>query len=140
MNIHKDIRILFVEDSQTEATLLSLAFDDKGINENLFWAKRVEEAKDFLQANQNQIPALKLVLLKTDLPDESGLELLKYIRSHNQLRYLPVVVYTAEASPADIRLSYDLGANGFIQKPAEFNEFAQMMHTTIRYWVYINQI
>jgi len=67
-----------------------------------------------------------------------GLEFLKRIRSMKSLKLLPVVILTSSKEDQDICKSYDLGANSYIQKPVDFDQFVQAIRTLGLYWLVLN--
>ncbi len=140
MNDSGDISILLVEDSPTEANLISLALEDQKINEKLFWANHIDAALTFLDARVNspKLSLPKLVLLDLHMPGLGGIDLLKIIRANKQLQHLPVVIFSSSSAPEDIENSYANGANSYVQKPTDFDEFAQALNSAVNYWVKIN--
>jgi two-component system response regulator len=64
---------------------------------------------------------------------------LRQLRANERTRHLPVVVMTTSGQEGDIRQSYDLGANGYLRKPADYREFAAAIKTTLTFWLRINQ-
>lgn len=78
-------------------------------------------------------------MLDLKLPKLNGLEVLKRIRADRRTKYIPVVVLTSSTEEQDIISSYDLGANGFVQKPMDFNEFVEVAHRLGVYWLGVNR-
>jgi two-component system response regulator len=102
------------------------------------------EALDYLFAtgvyegrDLNLMPQLMLLDLK--LPKISGLEVLQRLRNDGRTKYIPVVVLTSSSEERDIVSSYDLGANSYVQKPVDFNEFMEATKQLGAYWLIINK-
>ena len=81
----------------------------------------------------------KLVLLDLKLPKVDGVEVLQQLKNDPRTRSIPVVVLTSSREEQDLVRSYDLGANSYIQKPVDFEQFRQTVKTVGLYWMVINQ-
>jgi CheY-like chemotaxis protein len=79
------------------------------------------------------------VLLDLKLPRKSGLEVLAWLRGHDTLRRLPVVVLTSSREAPDVRRAYDLGANSYLVKPVGFEALRQLVETLGLYWLTLNE-
>ena len=82
----------------------------------------------------------KLVLLDLKLPKIGGLEVLREIKSKPETRAIPVVVMTSSGEERDVTESYNLGANSYIQKPVDFEQFRQTIKTLGLYWLVVNRL
>jgi len=80
----------------------------------------------------------KVVLLDLKLPKVNGLEVLRLMKNDPQLRAIPVVVVTSSAEDPDIRAAYDLGVNGYVIKPVQFDAFMEAMSHLGVYWLIVN--
>jgi two-component system response regulator len=135
--------ILLVEDNPDDVRLTRRAFKQSNIaNELVVMTNGVEALEYLLAAGQagdgvQALPAV--VLLDLKLPKMDGLELLKRIRAEVRLRRLPVVVLTSSKEDLDILRSYDLGANSYIRKPVNFDEFLGAVHQLGLYWLLLNE-
>lgn len=139
--------ILLVEDNSDDAELALLGFaknaaPDKSGASN--YAVEVvhngEAALDFLFARRKYADRCntsdpKLILLDIKLPGISGLSVLKELRQHQRYLYTPVVILTTSDESSDILDSYNLGVNSYLQKPVDFNEFADLLQQISHYWL-----
>jgi len=143
MNKQMAVDILLVEDNPNDAELTLRALKKHNLTNNLEWVKDGAEALDFLfmrgnyATRTNHTP--KLVLLDLRLPKLDGLEVLKAIRTNPQTDTIPVVVMTSSTEERDIVSSYKLGANSYVSKPVEFNEFLKVVADLGLYWTLINK-
>jgi DNA-binding response OmpR family regulator len=80
-----------------------------------------------------------LVLLDIKLPKINGLEVLKMIRADNRTKLLPVVILTLSKEEKDIIAGHALGANSYIFKPVDFNQFAEAILQLGLYWIVLNE-
>lgn len=136
--------ILLVEDSQDDVDLALHTLRREKLANNILVVRDGEEALDFLFcrgafAERSFDHPPKLVLLDLKLPKVDGMELLKQIKSDPRTKTIPVVVMTSSKEERDLVASYHLGANSYIQKPVDFEEFREMVKTVGLYWLVINQ-
>ncbi|HEX6928335.1 MAG TPA: response regulator [Gammaproteobacteria bacterium] len=137
--------ILLVEDNPDDEALALRAFRNSGVKNDVIVVRDGAEALEFLFATgiyANRAPAGNpaVVLLDLKLPKMNGLEVLKEIRSNRKTRRLPVVVLTSSKEDRDLIESYDLGANSYVRKPVDFNEFAEAVSKLGVYWLLLNEI
>jgi len=136
--------ILLVEDSPDDEALTLRALTKNNIMNEIVVARDGVEALDYLFAegkyegrDATQIPAL--VLLDIQLPKIDGFGVLKRLRAAAHTRYLPVVILTSSSEQEDILLGYGLGANSYIRKPVDFDEFMTTIGQLGPYWLSLNQ-
>src|SRR5947209_18410844 len=110
----------------------------------MFSVSAGEEPLEFLfctgrysDRNFNHPP--RLVLLDLKLPLVDGLEVLKRLKEDPRTRAVPVVVLTSSKEERDLVVSYNLGANSYIQKPVDFDRFREIVKSTGLYWMVTNQ-
>ena len=136
--------ILLVEDSPDDAELAVHALRREHLANTIFIARDGEEALDFLfcrgpfAGRSFEYPP-KLVLLDLKLPKVDGMEVLKQMKADARTRLIPVVVLTSSREEQDLVRTYDLGANSYIQKPVDFEQFRETVKTLGLYWMVINQ-
>jgi CheY-like chemotaxis protein len=138
------IEILFVEDNMDDATLTMRALKKSGLSNALFHVKDGAEALDFIYrkgayASRSTEDKPKLILLDLKMPKISGIEVLEKIKSHPLYKAIPVVILTSSKEDPDIKKCYELGANSYIVKPVESDNFFQTIKELGMYWMILNQ-
>ena len=143
MNKQIEVDILLVEDNPNDAELTLRALKKHNLTNTLQWVKDGAEALDFLFLRGNYATRInhkpKLVLLDLRLPKLDGLEVLKAIRADPKTEMIPVVIMTSSTEERDVISSYKLGANSFVSKPVDFNEFMKVVADLGFYWTLINK-
>lgn len=136
--------LLLVEDNRNDEMLMLRALKKNCIANRVIVARDGVEALDYLfstgkyaGANTESLP--QLILLDLKLPKLNGHEVLKRLRADIRTKYIPVVVLTSSNEERDIINSYDLGANGFVQKPINFNEFVEAANQLGVFWLAVNR-
>jgi two-component system response regulator len=136
--------ILLVEDNPSDVGLTLRAFEKNRIQNKLVVAADGQEALDYLFGagayagrDTSEMPAVILMDLK--LPRVDGLEALRRIRSHALTKRLPVVILTSSREDQDVAMSYDLGANSYIRKPVDFQQFSEAVRALDLYWLVLNE-
>ncbi len=110
------INILLVEDNFEDAAVTKRVLSHNKLNKGLVIAANGKKALEALQ-NVDKADLPQLILLDINLPDISGIDLLKCIKKDNNLRGIPVVILTGSNEDQDIQKSYDLGASSYLVKP-----------------------
>jgi CheY-like chemotaxis protein len=136
--------ILLVEDNPSDIGLTKRAFKKHRIHNELVVAEDGQEALDYLfgagaYAGRDTSVMPTVILLDLKLPKVDGLEALRHIRSNPLTKRLPVVILTSSREDQDVAMSYDLGANSYIRKPVDFQQFAEAVRTLDLYWVVLNE-
>src|SRR5258708_8194458 len=136
--------ILLVEDNADDAELAIHALRREHLANHIYIARDGEEALDFLFcrgsfASRSFDHPPKLVLLDLKLPKVDGIEVLRQVKDDPRTRVVPVVIMTSSKEERDLVSSYNLGANSYIQKPVDFDQFRQTVKTVGLYWMVINQ-
>ena len=135
--------VLLVEDDANVEVLTLRALGKIHNANQVLVARDGLEALDYLfgtavDAQRNDRPLPRVVLLDLDLPKVDGFEVLRRIRSEARTKTLPVVVLTSSDDPKDIALCYELGANSYVRKPVDFKEWGDTMRQLARYWLNVN--
>ena len=143
MNLN-EVDILLVDDSQDDVDLTLHALRSENLANRVFVAHDGEEALDFLFCNGTHAERSfdrppKLVLLDLKMPKVDGMQVLKQIKGDARTRTIPVVLMTSSREERDLVSGYDLGANSYLQKPVDFDEFRKMVKVLGLYWLVINR-
>jgi two-component system, response regulator len=136
--------ILLVEDNQDDELLCLRAFKKSNLKNEVVVARDGVEALDYLFGTgvydgRNPAEAPQVILLDLKLPKIDGLEVLRRIRADERTRLLPVVILTTSNEQEDMVHSYSLGANSYIRKPVDFNQFVAAIQHLGLYWLVLNQ-
>jgi two-component system response regulator len=129
--------ILLVEDSEDDVELTRRAFRRNNLGNTLVVARDGAEALAYLFEDGGVLP--ELVLLDLQLPKIDGHEVLRRIRADERTRLLPVVVLTSSNEQRDLVESYTRGANSFIRKPVDFEQFVDAIRQLGLYWLVLNE-
>lgn len=141
---YDDIEILFAEDSLEDAELTIRALNKSGFKNKLFHVKDGAAALDFLYcrgiyAERNPQSYPKLLLLDLKMPKISGMQVLEQVKSDSSLKSIPVVILTSSQEDPDIANCYKLGANSYIVKPVDSNNFFNAIKEMGMYWMILSQ-
>lgn len=130
----KSFEVLLVEDNSGDVILIQESLKDSEVKVNLRVVKDGVEAVDYFSKRPpfSQASRPDLILLDINLPKKGGLEVLQEIRSHPDLKSVPVVVLTTSHSDKDILKSYGLGADCFVTKPIGFHEYMASIRSIIK--------
>lgn len=141
MNPGQDV-IVIVEDDPDDQALLARAFAKARVDVPLRFAADGEEAIALLGTPSPEGPRLSpvVVLLDLKLPRVSGFEVLDWLKQHESLRRVPVVVLTSSKASADLERAYDLGANSYLVKPARPEDLLRMVERIDGYWIGLNEL
>ena len=135
-----DQPVLLVEDNPDDEELTRRAFKKSRVINELVVARDGQEALDCIFGDgARPIADIQLVLLDLKLPKIHGLEVLRRIRSDPRTRTLPVVILTSSDEERDLVAGYDLGANSYIRKPVDFQQFAEAVQQLSLYWLVLNE-
>lgn len=135
--------ILLVEDNPDDADLTLRALRKNNIEGPVVLARDGVEALDYLfatgtYAGRDAGSDPRVVLLDLKLPRIDGLEVLRRIRAHSRTRLIPVVVLTSSKEECDVVECYRCGANSYIRKPVDFDEFLESVRNLGLYWLVMN--
>lgn len=138
------VEILLVEDNPHDAELTLRALRKRHLANHLIHVVDGQEALDFLFGagayagrNVNQLP--RVVLLDLKLPKLSGIEVLRQVRLDTRTRLVPVVMLTSSHEDRDVIEAYRLGANSYIVKPVDFENFSEAVSNLGLYWLLLNE-
>jgi two-component system response regulator len=136
-----DPLILLVDDDPNDQELARIALRSSGVKHRLDMARDGAEAIERLRqgAVQGGTGLPHLVLLDLKLPKMTGLEVLESVRGSAPTKLLPVVVFTSSIEEKDVVDSYELGANAYIRKPVDFEEYSRLVADLMAFWIVRNQ-
>jgi len=138
------VEILIVEDNPTDAELMIRALKKHNLANELFVAEDGQQALDFIFCkgqfeSRHPLKSIKVIFLDLKLPKINGLEVLKEIKSNPETKKLPVVIITSSKEDPDIKAAYELGANCYVVKPVDFDDFVKSMQHTGLFWLLVNE-
>jgi DNA-binding response OmpR family regulator len=135
-------RILMVEDDPKDVELTMTALEEYNLANEVIVTRDGEEALDYLyrrgkySTRSSDHPAV--ILLDLKLPKIDGLEVLRQVKSDDNLKMIPVVVLTSSREENDLVSSYKLGVNAYVVKPVDFHEFVNAIKELGVFWAIIN--
>jgi two-component system response regulator len=134
----KSFEVLIVENDPADVDLTKEALHEQydHLPLNLSVVEDGEEAMTFLrrQTPFENAPRPDIVLLDLNMPRKDGREVLKEMKSADELKSIPVLVLTTSSAPEDVALSYRMGANSYITKAEDFNIFLKNIKVIQEYW------
>jgi CheY-like chemotaxis protein len=140
----QEVEILLVDDCPEDVELTVLALRRNKISNAIQVAEDGAEALDFLFCRGSHDDRTfsrppRLVLLDLKLPKVDGLDVLRAIRADERTKAIPVVILTSSKEQRDVIDGYQLGVSAYIQKPVDFNQFAETIRQVGMFWLVINQ-
>jgi two-component system response regulator len=143
--MNTQLEILLVEDNPQDAELTIRALKKRTLANHFVHVQDGQEAIDFLlckgaykDRDAREMP--KVVLLDLKLPKLNGIEVLRLLRADGRTKSMPVVVLTSSREERDVVEAYQLGANSYIVKPVDFENFLEVVSNTITYWLLLNEL
>jgi two-component system, response regulator len=142
--MNRQIEILLVEDNRDDMDLTLHALRKENLANHIHVARDGEEALEFLfctgaYSDRSFDHPPRLVLLDLKLPKVDGMEVLKRMKGDARTRTIPAVIMTSSKEERDLVQGYGLGANSYIQKPVDFQQFRDTVKNVGLYWLLINQ-
>jgi two-component system response regulator len=144
MNEGNSNSILLVEDNPKDEALTLRALKKHSLLNRVVVVHDGAEALDYLfaegeYATRDVTDLPQVMLLDLKLPKVDGLEVLRRLRADDRTRLLPVVILTSSTEQADLTEGYACGANSYVRKPVDFNEFLVAVQQMGMYWLLLNQ-
>src|ERR1041385_2799510 len=132
--------ILIVEDQDDDIFLIRKAFKKAGVTNPIHVVRDGQEAIDYLSgegeyANRAEHPLPELILLDLNMPRMDGFQVLQWLRQQPELGQIPVVVLTSSDRISEINSAYAIGANSFLVKPGDFEDYANLAAMLDTYWI-----
>jgi len=139
-----EIDILLVEDSSTDVDLTLYVFRQSTLANRIYVVRDGEEALEYLfgrgaYSDRGPEGRVKLILLDLKLPKVDGVTVLRAIKNGPHTKVIPVVILTSSREEKDVMNCYDLGANSYVQKPVDFDQFREIVKQLCLYWLLVNQ-
>ena len=136
--------ILLVEDNPDDELLMLRALRKNGVADGVAVAHDGVEALEYLFSTERHVgdrdEALpRLILLDLKLPRLNGFEVLERLRADERTRLLPVVILTSSRERRDVLQGYGLGANSYVRKPVDFEQFVEVVAQLKLYWLNLNE-
>ena len=144
MNVKGEI-ILLVEDNPDDVELTLRAFKKNRIANEVVVARDGVEALDYLfgtgvYAGRDANDKPRVILLDLKLPKVDGLQVLERLRADERTKLTPVVILTSSKEEQDLVSGYKSGANSYVRKPVDFNQFVEAVRQIGLYWLLINEL
>lgn len=131
-----DVFILIAEDDADDRFLLQTAFEEKGFNDRLeFVENGIDLIASLNERQKKTIPNYpKFILLDLNMPKKDGREVLRELKQHEVYKKIPIVIFTTTRNENEIRRCYEMGANTYVIKPANFTELLNTIEQIRTYW------
>jgi CheY-like chemotaxis protein len=134
-----NIPILLVEDDPNDVWLVKHAFQSTNIANPLRIVNDGQEAVDYLRGagqfgDRSAFPLPKLVLLDLKMPRLNGFDVITWMRKHFPWKLTPIIVLSSSALPQDVNRAYELGANAYMVKPADYRALERLFRTIADFW------
>ncbi len=143
---YNNFSIVIIEDNPEDSGLMLRALKKNNVANNHIVLEDGEQALDYLfyrgqyknnKLKLNELP--KVIFLDLKLPKVSGLEILKELKTHKETKKIPVVIVTSSKEDPDVEKAYALGANSYIVKPVDFDQFSKTISEIGLYWLVVNE-
>lgn len=136
--------MLLAEDNASDADLILASLAKEGLADAVQVVHDGAETLDFVfsrgaYANRLREPALRVIVLDVKLPKIDGFEVLRELKADRRTRSIPVVMLTSSNIERDVARGYDLGANSYVQKPVDFEQFRRTVCALALYWMTMNE-
>ncbi|MEM1323025.1 MAG: response regulator [Bacteroidota bacterium] len=129
-------KIILAEDNLADAQLTRIAFDELDVNLEVVHVVDGQKLLDYLKSSSHE--EIALILLDLNMPRMGGLEVLKVMYEDEELRNLPVVVLSSSAHESDVKTCYEYGANAYVRKPIDMEEFHKSIRSIAYFWGEVN--
>ena len=136
-------KILLVEDNADDVEMILAALAKNNLANEVVVARHGGEALDYLhrrgEFHSRPPDNPVVVLLDLKMPKVDGLEVLRQMKSHDELKIIPIVILTSSREEADLARSYQLGANSYVVKPVDSQQFADAIRQLGMFWAVVNE-
>ena len=130
------MRLLQIEDNRADVTLVREALKEIEAPVEIKVIEDGQAALDFLVQCEPEtpLPCPDIILLDLNLPRKHGDEILTELKQHPRFKGIPVVVFTGTDEPREVYHCYELGANAFLRKPMDMEEYFSVVQTCVEFW------
>lgn len=125
--------IIMVDDDADDRFLVQAAFEDNDLNPNIEFFENGDSLLTFLNTNLHNLP--QLILLDLNMPGKSGNDVIKSIKANNDLKLIPIIVFSTSKTPCDVNQAYANGANSYIVKPSGYEQLKTVIKNIQDYWI-----
>lgn len=125
------LKILLIEDDAIEVMKFKRVLSKFQVKHEVIEANNGEVARDILD-QKDTLPSI--ILLDLNMPKVNGIELLTYLKSNDELKYIPVVILTTSSNYKDLKRCYEIGIAGYVLKPLKYEEYVLKMEMLLDYW------
>src|SRR5690554_6461889 len=138
----KGIHVLLIEDNEVDVMLIREAFEETESFKKISIVRDGEEARDFLQktGNYSDVEMPDLILLDVNLPKLNGHEVLRFIKSTDHLKHIPVIMLSTSSSRKDVMNAYRNYVSSYITKPVEPGSLLKAAAGIESFWVNLAQL
>ncbi|NEQ73071.1 MAG: response regulator [Okeania sp. SIO2C9] len=134
----KDLSLLIVEDSEEDYTTLLRILNKQGFEYPIYHCVDGDDALDFVFQTGEYSPEIAprptLILIDLNLPGTDGREVIEIIKNHQQLKIIPIVVFSTSSNTKDIQICYEQGVNSYMEKPVNLKTFSKNIEDFLSYW------
>ena len=134
MSVQK--KIVLVEDNLDDVRLTKLAFENLEISSQFVHCINGEELLAFLK--NEPLSNINYILLDLNMPKLNGFDVLSNFQANEELKRLPVIVFTTSSNPSDISKCYEMGANAYVVKPFDFMDLEKTISAISSFWGEVN--
>ena len=131
------MNVLFIEDNEAEQLIMKEAFKEARVDHDLYFVMDGIEALEFLRMEGvfQDVPKPDLIILDLNMPRKNGLEVLSDIKNNPKWKHIPVLIFSNSEFTGDICKCYTLGANAYLNKPADFQGFGLILPMSLTYFL-----
>ncbi len=131
------LEILLVEDNAADAKLTTIALQEANVSNKIVLLRDGNEALEYIFGSiEDRVP--KVIFLDLKMPKVNGNEVLAKLKQDERTRKIPVVMFTSSQEPRDIKECFDLGANSYVVKPVDYDDFSKVVKSMGQYWTLHN--
>jgi CheY-like chemotaxis protein len=131
------LEILLVEDNAADAKLTIIALQEANVSNKIVLLRDGNEALEYIFGSiEDRVP--KVIFLDLKMPKVNGNEVLAKLKQDERTRKIPVVMFTSSQEPRDIKECFDLGANSYLVKPVDYDDFSKVVKSMGQYWTLLN--